>query len=411
MRALTALSVAGNFSGVVVEAAVLEDPATRLYEAERIVHRNVLWGLGACLVPIPVVDVVAVTAVQVKTMAELSALYGVPFRESLARKLVFSLMTGVGGVAVGTLAALSLGKLIPGGGLVVSFAALQLFSGAFSYATGRVYVMHLESGGTLLSFDPRALREHYRREFEVGKRVARDLQRTASTSAPAQAAETVAATTAVSTAAAPVVERTTTQATHARPVVITAAPPVIPDTSPELLRSPASAAVVASVSEDAMFAAELAIAGPPPVNAAPFEPVAELRGASAGVAAALTAGLVDLSAASREGVVITKVHHEGAVKRAQADEYAEIINLGETPIDVSGWTLDADGAGQLFTFPANTTLAAGQVVRVYTDEVHPATGGFKFGIRRAIWNDSGDRARLRDASGAVVSVFAYGDKQ
>jgi uncharacterized protein (DUF697 family) len=289
------------------------DPSSRLSAAAAIVHRNVLWTLGACFVPVPALDLVVMTAIQVKMMAELSALYGVPFREALARKLVLSLLATVGGLAAGVVIALSLGKAIPGVGMLLGFASVQLFSGAFTHATGRVYIMHLETGGTLLDFDPRAVREHFRREFAAGKGVARDLRATAA-------------------------------AASAGP---SAAPPV----------SPVATTALAS------------------------------------------------------GVTISKVHSKGSVKRTQADEYAEITNAGDVSVDLSGWTLDAEGTGQVFTFPAGTQLAPGQVIRVYTDEVHPATGGFKFGIRRAIWNDRGDRARLHDAGGALVSSFTYGNKR
>jgi uncharacterized protein (DUF697 family) len=274
------------------------DSSARILAAREVIQRNLLWAVGASVVPLPVADVLAVLTVQVKMLSELSRLYGVPFREGLARKLVVSLLGSLGGFAAGAAAALGLIKLVPGFGHAFAFAPFQLFAGAFTYACGRVYLLHLESGGTLLDFDPRAMRAHFRREFAAGKGVASAAQRAAE----------------------------------------------------------------------------------PPVS-------------------------------SRGAVAIVQVHYKGTVKRTQADEYAEIVNNGGAEVDVSGWTLDADATGQTFTFPAGTRLAPGQVVRVYTDEVHPETGGFKFGIRRAIWNDHGDRARLRDAGGTVVSEFAYGNKQ
>ena len=66
--------------------------------------------------------------------------------------------------------------------------------------------------------------------------------------------------------------------------------------------------------------------------------------------------------------------------------------------------------GQEFTW-SNFTLRRGQKIRVYTGEVHPETGGFSFGSKQAIWNNKGDAAELLDASGKVVSSFAYGDKR
>ncbi|ETW91975.1 MAG: hypothetical protein ETSY1_45845, partial [Candidatus Entotheonella factor] len=49
-------------------------------------------------------------------------------------------------------------------------------------------------------------------------------------------------------------------------------------------------------------------------------------------------------------------------------------------------------------------------IRVYTNEVHPETGGFSFGIGRAIWNNQGDEGQLFDQDGNVVSSYGYGSK-
>src|SRR4051812_30079900 len=51
------------------------DPAVRIATAEAIIKRNVLWALGAGLLPLPLLDMVLATGVQVKMLAELSILY------------------------------------------------------------------------------------------------------------------------------------------------------------------------------------------------------------------------------------------------------------------------------------------------------------------------------------------------
>jgi hypothetical protein len=114
---------------------------------------------------------------------------------------------------------------------------------------------------------------------------------------------------------------------------------------------------------------------------------------------------------SKPDVVISNVNYKGTASKSQSDEYVEITNRGTGPADLSGWHLNAGNAGQDFTFPAGTTLAAGQSIRVYTNEVHPGTGGFSFGFGRSIWNDAGDVARLQDAAGSAVTELAYGNKK
>jgi len=108
-------------------------------------------------------------------------------------------------------------------------------------------------------------------------------------------------------------------------------------------------------------------------------------------------------------VGISHLEYKGQVKRTQSDEFIEIRNNGATAADLSDWKItSAWSSRQFFTFPKGTSLAAGQSFRVYTNEVHPESGGFKFGSATAIWNDKGDEAKLFDASGKQMATLAYG---
>lgn len=115
-------------------------------------------------------------------------------------------------------------------------------------------------------------------------------------------------------------------------------------------------------------------------------------------------------ALAQSRVVISGINYDGAVKRTESDEYIEITNDGSAHTDISGWQIYADDKGQDFTFPEGTVIQSGQSYRVYTNEVHPEFGGFSFGIGRAIWNNQGDMAVLRDAAGEQVSQLGYGEK-
>jgi len=145
------------------------EPVSRVGRAEAIIRRNVLWSLGAGVVPMPLVDMLAVTGVQVKMLAELSSLYGVPFREELATKLVGSLLSGVLGVGAGALLGGSLAKFIPVVGTAFGVISIPIVAGAFTHSTGKVFLMHFEAGGTLLDFDPHAMRTYFKQEFEKAK--------------------------------------------------------------------------------------------------------------------------------------------------------------------------------------------------------------------------------------------------
>lgn len=156
--------------------AAKDESASRVGRANAIIRRNVLWALGAGIVPIPVVDAIAVSGVQVRMLQDLSDLYGSPFREDAAKKIIGTLLAGLGGVAIGTVLSASVSKLIPGVGTVLGMVTVPLAAGAFTHTTGKVFLMHFESGGTLLDFDPHAMRAYFKQEFEKAKEVVASVQ-------------------------------------------------------------------------------------------------------------------------------------------------------------------------------------------------------------------------------------------
>jgi uncharacterized protein (DUF697 family) len=141
-------------------------------QAEAIINKYVPWSMGAGFVPVPLLDVVALTGIQVKMLAEISALYGVQFAENRGKSIVVSLLGGLGstGLAAGALG--SLVKAIPGVGMWVGAATLPVLGGAVTFAVGKVFIQHFESGGTFLNFDSMQARKAFAERFEEGKKEA-----------------------------------------------------------------------------------------------------------------------------------------------------------------------------------------------------------------------------------------------
>ncbi len=66
-------------------------------------------------------------------------------------------------------------------------------------------------------------------------------------------------------------------------------------------------------------------------------------------------------------------------------------------------------ASQVFTFPGGYSLAAGASVRVHSGpDASNNPPGDLFWTTAYIWNNDGDRAELRNASGQVIDVETYG---
>src|SRR5262249_16062257 len=139
-----------------------------------IVRKYMYWSMGAGLIPLPYVDIAAVTGVQIKMLADLASHYGIPFSKNRGKEIVAAL---IGGTLPGPIAGSMLGsavKMVPVVGPIVGGVSVPLLSGATTYAVGKVFIQHFESGGTFLDFDPTKVKEHFQEEFEKGKVAAQE---------------------------------------------------------------------------------------------------------------------------------------------------------------------------------------------------------------------------------------------
>ena len=143
--------------------------------AHQIVKRYMLWSAGAALVPVPIVDMIAISGVQLKMLADVSKVYNIPFEKSRVQAVVGSLIGYIlpHAFSVGLIGGLL--KAIPGVGVLVGVPSFAIFAAAYCWALGRVFIQHFESGGTFLNFDPEAVKEHFRAHFEDGQKMAATL--------------------------------------------------------------------------------------------------------------------------------------------------------------------------------------------------------------------------------------------
>lgn len=143
--------------------------------ANNIVKNHIIASMTLGLIPIPILDLSALTATQMNLLRSLSEYYEVPFSEIDGKPLITSLVSGSLPV-LGVLGLSSVVKLIPGIGTLVGSATLSITAGAVTYAVGQVFIMHFEKGGTLDDFSAKQAQAYFKREFEVGKAFVSDLR-------------------------------------------------------------------------------------------------------------------------------------------------------------------------------------------------------------------------------------------
>lgn len=139
--------------------------------AETVIRNHVIWSMGASyIIPLPIVDVFAVSALQLDMIRQLCRVYDIDFAETQGKAIVSALTTST----MARAGARSLIKIIPVVGSVVGGITTAVINGASTYALGEVFKTHFATGGTFLDFDTDRLKKLYREKFEKGKVVAKE---------------------------------------------------------------------------------------------------------------------------------------------------------------------------------------------------------------------------------------------
>ncbi len=141
-------------------------------KCDKIIKNHIVWSMGAGLIPIPIADFFAVSAVQLDMVRQLCKQFNIDFKETEGKAIITAL-AGSGMARAGAAAV----KAIPGVGTLLGGVTMSVLSGASSYALGQVFKRHFETGGTFLDFDVDRLRKYYQEQFEKGKKVAADIKR------------------------------------------------------------------------------------------------------------------------------------------------------------------------------------------------------------------------------------------
>jgi len=147
---------------------------TQNLAANNIIKNHIIASITLGLIPIPLIDLSALTATQMNMLRSLSDHYDVPFDNSETKALITSLVSGSLPV-LSVVGLSSFAKLIPGVGTLVGSASLSVIAGAVTYAVGQVFTTHFEAGGTLEDFNPKQTQAFFKQKFKEGKSFVRNL--------------------------------------------------------------------------------------------------------------------------------------------------------------------------------------------------------------------------------------------
>jgi uncharacterized protein (DUF697 family) len=140
--------------------------------AAEVVNRYSAWAAAAGVIPVPVVDVLAVGGLQLRMLRRLAEVYDVPFADNVGKSVIAALVGGILPASAAPVTAMGVAsalKVFPLIGTTLASMSMPALSAAATYAVGKVFIQHFASGGTLLDFNPHDYREFMRSQAEKAK--------------------------------------------------------------------------------------------------------------------------------------------------------------------------------------------------------------------------------------------------
>ena len=157
-------SMSSNTEAMASAAADVPEPRDQV--ASKLVDRFAIWSGVAGLVPLPVVDVLAVGGLQLQMLRRLSQIYNVEFSDNRGKALIAAL-AGSMIPATSGMGAASVLKAVPVINILAAGFVMPVLSAGATFAIGKAFIQHFESGGTLLDFNPPDYREFVKAQKEM----------------------------------------------------------------------------------------------------------------------------------------------------------------------------------------------------------------------------------------------------
>ncbi len=142
---------------------------------DEILKLHVYWAVGAGLIPLPVVDIAAVSAIQLDMIKQICTFYHIDYSEESGKAWISALVASTMSSFVARAGASAV-KFIPVVGTMIGATSMALLSGASTYALGKAFINHFENGGNFGNLNKEKVKEIYDEQVKEGKKIAEMLK-------------------------------------------------------------------------------------------------------------------------------------------------------------------------------------------------------------------------------------------
>ena len=174
------------------ETVTCERPCPTEEVVDAIIRKRVYGAIGVGFIPVPLVDFLGLTALQIEMIHTLAKAHGVEFKKERVKSIISSLCGSLLTTASVPLAA-SLFKSIPVIGITAGAATISIMGGSTTYALGWVFDRHFRKGGCLIDFDADEAKAYFKEKVEEGKNLVSKLKKKVKKEAAETPAEDTAA--------------------------------------------------------------------------------------------------------------------------------------------------------------------------------------------------------------------------
>jgi uncharacterized protein (DUF697 family) len=152
----------------VTEQAAELTSEERQNEALHSIKNHAMTAMGVGILPIPGLDLIALTGVQLSLLRKIGGLYGFTLSDETGKKLLGSVLSGYLPLLIAGPVG-SILKFIPGVGIAAGVLAQSTLAGATTYAIGKLFLQHFESGGTFLDVKTKEMGQKLKQQVQEGK--------------------------------------------------------------------------------------------------------------------------------------------------------------------------------------------------------------------------------------------------
>lgn len=153
----------------------MNDPVKEV-NGNDIINSHLGFAMVAGAIPFPVIDVLAVTAIQIDMLAHLARNYEIDFDKERGKSIVSSLVGSTIGSFLGRAGASAV-KGIPGIGTLLGIGSQVILSGASTYAIGKAFQGHFQNNGNLFNINLDEMKKKFEEFLKQGETIAKEKEK------------------------------------------------------------------------------------------------------------------------------------------------------------------------------------------------------------------------------------------